>query len=230
MPPTPTRKQGGAMLAQEGERWIVTLFSCFGPKAPEDLAGFIDFSRRLPQPEIYDVIRTAEPLGDAAHYNFPSSVRRRYESLSRFPEGLLVIGDGLCGFNPVYGQGMSVAALEAMELGDVLAKGRRALARRFFRRAAAIIDNPWSIAVGGDLRMVEVEAPRNPAIRILNWYMAHLHTAAHSDPEVARAFGRVMNLVAAPSSLLQPRLAARVLWAHLPMRKKSVPPPMRATA
>jgi 2-polyprenyl-6-methoxyphenol hydroxylase-like FAD-dependent oxidoreductase len=213
--PTPTGKRGGVMLAQEHDRWTVTLISHFGNYAPEDLAGFIEFARTLPAPYIHEVIRSAEPLGDAATARFPANLRRRYERLERFPDGFLVIGDAICSFNPIYGQGMSVAALQALELQDTLAAGAGDLARRFFRRAAKVVDTPWSIAVGNDLRMPEAVGQRTPGVKFVNWYMSKLHRAGHADPAVALAFHKVANLVAPPSSILHPRIAARVLWRNL---------------
>jgi 2-polyprenyl-6-methoxyphenol hydroxylase-like FAD-dependent oxidoreductase len=212
VPPTPLGKRGGVLLAQEDARWTVTLISHFGPKAPEDVAGFREFARGLPSGDIYEAIRDAEPLGDAASASFPASVRRRYEALGRFPAGLLVVGDGLCSFNPIYGQGMSVAALEAMELARCLREEGHDLARRFFARAAKVVDVPWSIAVGSDLRIAEVEGPRSLGVSFINWYIAKLHRKAHRDPVLSGAFMKVANLLAPPPSILHPRLAARVFF------------------
>lgn len=211
IPPTPEGKQGGVMLAQEGRRWTVTLIAHFGPAAPDDLDGFLEFAAGLPSRDIYDVIRHAEPIGEPASARFPASVRRRYEGLRRFPEGYVVIGDGISSFNPIYGQGMSVAALEALELRSALAEGDGQLARRFFARAAKVVDIPWSIAVGNDLRMPEAVGKRTPLVRAVNWYMAKLHRAAQQDPELSIAFHRVANLLASPPSLMHLRVATRVL-------------------
>lgn len=217
--PTPEGKRGGAMLAQEGERWTVTLFSHFGNYAPEALDGFIEFSRTLQAPYIYDVIRNAEPVGEPASFRFPANLRRRYERLTRFPEGLLVFGDAISSFNPVYGQGMSVAAQEALELTEALnytaERDAGGLAREFFGRASKVVDVPWQIAVGNDIRMPETEAPRSASVNLVNWYMGKLLKAAHTDETVALAFHRVLNLVAPPPSLMRPRIASRVLWRNL---------------
>ncbi|HEY1337262.1 MAG TPA: hypothetical protein VGF59_07115, partial [Bryobacteraceae bacterium] len=161
---TPQGKRGGVMIAQEGNRWIVTLTGRFGHQAPEELEGFIEFARTLPGPDIYDVIRQAEPIGEGLSARFPASIRKRYEKLSRFPAGYLVVGDAICSFNPVYGQGMSVAALEALELEECLKENPADLAARFFARARAVVDIPWSIAAGNDLRMPEAVGRRTARV------------------------------------------------------------------
>jgi 2-polyprenyl-6-methoxyphenol hydroxylase-like FAD-dependent oxidoreductase len=213
--PTPQGKRGGVMLAQEGERWTVTLIAHFQPSAPEEIGGFIEYARSLDAPFIYEVVRDAEPLGDGHSSRFPASVRRRYERLTRFPEGLLVFGDAISSFNPIYGQGMSVACLQAEVLDEVMATGSTRLAKRFFTRAATVIDIPWSIAVGNDLRMPEAVGPRTAAGKMINWYMVRLHRAAHVDPVCAIAFHKVSNLLAAPPTVMSPRIAMRVLGRNL---------------
>jgi flavin-dependent dehydrogenase len=215
---TPQGKRGGVMIAQEGNRWIVTLTGRFGHQAPEELEGFIEFARTLPGPDIYDVIRQAEPIGEGLSARFPASIRKRYEKLSRFPAGYLVVGDAICSFNPVYGQGMSVAALEALELEECLKENPADLAARFFARARAVVDIPWSIAAGNDLRMPEAVGRRTARVRFVNWYISKLHQAGHADPACALAFHRVGNLMAPPPSILRPPIAMRVLRYHLSAR------------
>jgi hypothetical protein len=106
---------------------------------------------------------------------------------------------------------MSVSALEALALGAALDGGLEDLTRRFFIRAASIVDTPWSIAAGSDLRMPEAAGPRTAGLRFINWYMSHLHKAAHRDPVLAQTFLQVANLVAPPRSMLAPAVALRVL-------------------
>lgn len=223
---TPETKRGGVMLAQEGDRWTLTLAGFVGNDPPADEAGFLAFARGLPAPDIYEVIKGAEPLSDCMSYRFSANQWRHYERLTRFPEGLLVFGDALCNFNPIYGQGMTVAALEALDLQRSLAQGMEELARRFFRWAAKTIAIPWRIAVGGDLRFPEVEGKRPPSLRIINWYLSKLHVAARRDPVVARRFNDVTGLLAPPSSLMRPGIILRVLQGNL----RSVRPRIRALA
>jgi 2-polyprenyl-6-methoxyphenol hydroxylase-like FAD-dependent oxidoreductase len=192
----------------------------FQPCPPAELDGFIEFARSLPAPYIYKIVRRAEPVGEAVVTRVPASVRRHYEKLRRFPEGYLVIGDAIASFNPVYGQGMSSAALQAMELHSVLKRGTEDLARRFFHLAAKVVDIPWSLATGNDLRMPEAVGRRTAAAKVINAYIARLHKAAHHDPAVALAFHKVGNLLAPPPSILAPQIALRVLWGNLQRNSK----------
>jgi 2-polyprenyl-6-methoxyphenol hydroxylase-like FAD-dependent oxidoreductase len=221
IPPTPTGKRGGVMLAQEGQRWTVTLISHHGSKVPGDLAGFRAYAASLPASDIHDVICQADPVSDPVSTTFPASVRRRFERLRRFPEQLVVIGDGLCSFNPIYGQGMSVAALEARALGKALDAGVDGLWRRFYQAAATIIDTPWTTAVGNDLRMPELAAKQTRVDRIVAGYIARLHRAAHRDAELAARFMRVANLLATPASLFAPATMWRVVRGSLARRRAS---------
>src|SRR5262249_22727601 len=162
---------------------------------------FAAYARSLPTPEIHELVTRAEPLSDFVAYRFPANLRRRYEHLAEFPKNYLVFGDALCSFNPVYGQGMTVAALEAISLHACLRKGAAGLARRFFRAASKTIDTPWDIAVGNDLRHPQVAGPRSLKVRLINWYVGKLHMAARDDATLGNAFLKVANLQAGPGHL-----------------------------
>jgi 2-polyprenyl-6-methoxyphenol hydroxylase-like FAD-dependent oxidoreductase len=208
---THATRHGAAMLAMEGDRWIVTLFGYMGERPPTEPGEFADWATTLAAPDVHQVISSAELLQAPVPAHFPASVRLRYERLDRFPEGYVVTGDAVCSFNPVFGQGMTVSALEALALRDCLRDGAGQLGQRFFRFAAKLVDIPWGIAVGADLRFPEVEGPRTPKVRMVNAYLARLHVAAGSDPVLGRAFLRVVNLIDPPEHLMRPELAFRVM-------------------
>ena len=210
---SPENKRSGVILAQEGGRWVVTLIGRFGAVPPAGLDDFIAYAKTLDAPYIYDTIRSAEPLGGGVTMRYPESVRRRFEKLRRHPAGFLAFGDAICSFNPVYGQGMSVAALQARVLHNVLSSNAGLSAERFYRAASTVIDTPWSIAAGGDLRMPEFRGKRPLGKRLLNWYISRLHRFAHHDPGAAVTFLRVAQLIDPPSVLLSPKLALRALTA-----------------
>lgn len=224
--PTPDNIRGCGLLAQEGDRWIVTLAGYFGDRPPTDEAGFLAFAKSLPVADVYDFIRTATPLSAPIAYMFPSNQRRRYEWLKHFPAGLLVMGDAVCSFTPIYGQGMTVAALEALELRSCLDAGTDRLAMRFFKRIAKHVDVAWSLAADSDKRLAQASYRPSIARRLLDWYLDRLLIAARSDPEVASAFIRVSDLLATPASLLRPAIAWRV--ARETLRWKSSQPQLVA--
>ena len=226
----PGSPRAGIVAAQEDGCYAVALSGMLGEEPPTDDAGMAAFADSLAAPQIGDVVRTAQAQGPPVTMRFPVSTRRRYERLRRFPAGYLVMADALCSFNPIYGQGMTVAALEALLLRRLLAEGTDDLARRFFRGAAQVIDGPWSIAVGTDLRFPEVAGRRSPKVRFVNAYVHRLHVAAVTDAVLGAAFLRVLNLVDPPTRLLAPGIALRVLRGSTGRRAVGAPgtPTVRA--
>jgi 2-polyprenyl-6-methoxyphenol hydroxylase-like FAD-dependent oxidoreductase len=203
--------RAGAVLAQEDDRWIVTLIGYLGERPPEDADGFRRYAASLPTPGVADLLQGAEPVGEPAVAHFPASRRRRFERLATLPEGYLVVADAISSFNPVYGQGMSVAAEESVILGQALDEGLAGLPGRFYAAAAKVVDMPWTIAASSDLRFPQVPGERSVAVRLFNAYLARLLTGARRDPVLAQAFTLTNNLMAGPQSLLRPEIAARVL-------------------
>ena len=208
---TPQHPRTGAIQRLEDDRWMLTLAGILGDYPPTDPEGFVEFARSLPFPDIWESIRDAEPLDDPVAFRFPASVRHRYERLRRFPAGLLVTGDALCSFNPIYGQGMSVAALEALTLRRHLAFGVEPQVRHWYRDLARVVDVPWQMAAGGDLLFPDVQGRRTRKIQLMGAYVTRLHAAAAHDAQLAAAFLRVAGLVSPPRSLLHPAIALRVL-------------------
>jgi 2-polyprenyl-6-methoxyphenol hydroxylase-like FAD-dependent oxidoreductase len=210
----------GVAVAMEDDRWIVTQGGYFDDRPGHGDNGFLEFARTLSAPEIANLLTVAQPLTPATNFSFPASRRWRYERLNRFPAGYLVFGDALCSFNPIYGQGMTTAALEGLALGRCLQEGEEALAERFFARAAPIIDIPWQIAAGSDLRHPQLAHMRTPMGRFMNWYIGKVHRAAARDPAVGRAFLRVTNLMSPPTQLFTPATVSRVVIGALRQRDR----------
>ncbi|GIF07035.1 FAD-dependent oxidoreductase [Actinoplanes siamensis] len=218
----------GAFFGQVGPGLcILSLTGILGDRPPTDPEGFLEFCRSLPVPEVYESIRDADPIDDPVSFTFPASVRRRYERLGRFPDGLIVLGDAACSFNPVYGQGMSVAALEALVLRDHLRTAATVRPQRFFADIAAIIDVPWEISAGGDLDFPQVQGRRTLKVRAGNAYMARLQYAASRDARVTEALMRVAGLVDPPQALMRPSVMARVLRHALRRPAASPAQPVR---
>lgn len=207
----PVEKRSGALFAIEGNRWLVTLLGALGEQPPTDIEGFREYARTLPTRDVFDIVANREPLTKIRSYRFAASRWRHYGKLSRFPEGYLVFGDAICSFNPAYGQGMSVALLEAQALDRCLAHGRRRLAARFFTDADALIATPWTIAVGEDMRYPEVEGKRPSGHALLTRYMDRVHRAATRDPVVLARLFEVASLLRSPAALLSPSIVFRVL-------------------
>lgn len=207
---SPENPRGAFFPKLPGNISMLSLTGILGDHPPTDRDGFFAFAKSLPVPDIYEAIHDAELLDDPVRFHFPASVRRRYERLTRFPEGLLVMGDGVCSFNPVYGQGMTVAALEAMALRDHLRRGRPR-PRQFFHDIARVIDAPWDISASGDLSFPAVEGRRTLKVRIGNAYIARLHEAAARDGRLTASFMRAAGLVDPPQALMRPRVMLRVL-------------------
>jgi 2-polyprenyl-6-methoxyphenol hydroxylase-like FAD-dependent oxidoreductase len=222
-PDLPAGRRVGFMLAQEGERWIVTLAGWLGDHAPTDAHGFEEFARTLSRSDIYDVIRTAEPLSDAVAYAFPANLRRHYERLTRLPDQFVVIGDAICSFNPFYGQGMSVAALEGLLLDECLDRGVADLPRRFYQQARRIIDTPWMIAAGSDFAFPGVTGKRPAGTDVTNWYLDRVHRVAATDRTVCRAFFDVANLLKPATTLFSPRIIGRVVAGSLRPPRAATP-------
>jgi 2-polyprenyl-6-methoxyphenol hydroxylase-like FAD-dependent oxidoreductase len=214
----PTSKRLGVLFPIEGDRWLALVAGMLGDHPPADPDGFLEFAKQLPTDDLHRVLVKAEPISDIATYKFPAHLRRHYERMAAFPDGLAVLGDSQCSFNPIYGQGMTTAALSALALGECLTEQRerhgssiRGLSRRFQVRSAKLADVPWMMATGEDLRYPEIEAKRPFGYGIMKWYLGRVHQAVAHDEVIALHFLRAMHMIEPPTKLFEPRQLVRVL-------------------
>lgn len=209
---SPRHSREAIALPIEGDRWVVVLVGRGEDHPPTDPGDLVSFAGGLGVPDIRDLLVDHALLSrDVHHYRFPTNRRRRYEKLDALPGGVLVMGDALASFNPVYGQGMSVAALEALVLHHTLADGRlEDIGRRFFERVHPVVDVPWFLALAFDSGFPETSGRTSEGTDTFGEYMAHLVSRAHSDGQVAEALLRVVQLERAPASLLRPAIVRRV--------------------
>jgi 2-polyprenyl-6-methoxyphenol hydroxylase-like FAD-dependent oxidoreductase len=215
--PPPDRPNGGIMEIIENNTWHVTLVGRFGAYPPHDAAGFLAFAKALHTPKLYHLIKDAERVADITCYRFPTSVQRHYERLTAFPEGFVVLGDAISSFNPVYGQGMSSAALQVKALQQLLrdratgAQGLAGLAQDFFPKAAEIIVTPWTLAASRDWAFPQTQGERPADLEEGAQYFAALDALTAEDVEAYRLMVDVFNLVKPLSALYEEPWRSRVL-------------------
>jgi 2-polyprenyl-6-methoxyphenol hydroxylase-like FAD-dependent oxidoreductase len=222
----PDSFRSGALLPVEGDRWMVTLAGVHGDVPGTGPDEVLSFARSLPTPALGQLLERLGPLSSTTSYRFPSSQRRHYEKVPAPPAGLVTLGDAACSFNPIYGQGMSCAALQAQALAAAAADtGVRCdvLPARFNRAAARIIDAPWAIAVGADFLHPRTVGPKAPGTDLANRYTQRLVRATHGSLPLARTFNRVVNLVEPPTALVRPSVVARVGAATVTARHGRAP-------
>jgi 2-polyprenyl-6-methoxyphenol hydroxylase-like FAD-dependent oxidoreductase len=221
--PYPGMPRGAAMMRVENGRLEVVLFGLLDQNPGTTESDMLAFADSLPVPDVAKLMREAEPLDEAVLMRYPSSVRRHAERARRHVDGLVAVGDALCSFNPSYGQGMSVAAMEALLLRDLTRDGTQRLPARYYPAAAKLVDTAWVLAAGGDLRFPEIEGRRGAVDRVVNRYLDRYRRAASVDPTLARTFIEVANMVTPASAMLSPgqvvrtfRAASRRPTAYLP--------------
>jgi 2-polyprenyl-6-methoxyphenol hydroxylase-like FAD-dependent oxidoreductase len=209
--------RGALMLPLEGHRWIVTVGARHDEKAPADEAAFLAFAKQLRTPTLHNAIQHAKLHGGITRYGFPESLFRHYERLPEFPRGLLPIGDAICRFNPVHGQGMSVAAMEACALKRVLARcaaerdSLAGLAPAFFTEAATIIEAPWGMAAIPDFLHPKTRGERPPNFHQTIRFGLALTKLAARDPAVHKLNSEVAHLLKPLSVYQDPELVQRVM-------------------
>jgi 2-polyprenyl-6-methoxyphenol hydroxylase-like FAD-dependent oxidoreductase len=220
-PPQGTR--GALILPVEGGRWHVTLGGVARDYPPTDEDGFLSFARSLPDASVYDAIHAATPLSGIAGYRRTENRLRHYEQMERWLDGFVVVGDAVCAFNPVYGQGMTVAAMGAEALDRCLRArwpaGLAGFSRRFQQDLARVNATPWLLATGADLRFPQtVGGQTGPLQRLTQRYIDQVLATGRDVPRVHKRFVEVLHFIRPPAALISPLVAAPVLRRYVRRR------------
>ena len=212
----PGLPRGNVFFKTDGGRLELTTYGLLGDHPPTDQAGLYEWVRSLGAKDVYETLRYADPVDEPVAFRFPTTLRRHYEDLDRFPEGLLVIGDAVTCFNPVYAGGMSVAALGAITMRQHLHSGAAPVPLDYFRDLARdAIDAPWEMTNTVDLSFPGVVGERPFKVRMGNFFLKKTQIAATRDGKVTAAYFKAAGLVAPPEILQRPGMVLRILWKSL---------------
>jgi flavin-dependent dehydrogenase len=209
------RAPAALLVAYEDDTWMLAIArpAQLG-RPPTDFAGMLAAAEEMLPESIVAGLRDATPVGEISISRDTAAVWRRYDRVARVPDGLVVFGDALCHLNPLYGQGMTVAALQALALRDCLRAGRSDIARRFYGAAAEHIEPVWAANRANDREPVP-DSERTLKHRLRAWTQRAALTAAGADIAVAERFLRVRSLIDPPARLQEPSLFARILLVNV---------------
>ncbi|WP_329067321.1 FAD-dependent oxidoreductase [Amycolatopsis sp. NBC_01480] len=212
----------GGVLRVEGDRWIMLISGYADDRPTRDPQDFITRCRRDFPAVFGDIAERAEMLGEVLTYHQADSRRRDFHALRRFPAGLIATGDAVASFNPVYGQGMTSAALHASCLSAYLRAepSLREPAKAYFDQVRVIVDAAWQISAFADLELPHVDGPYPPGYQVIRWLTGRMFTASLTDPRTDDLLSRVINMLAHPNSLASPAAVARALWVSWTRRPK----------
>lgn len=220
--------RGGVILSVEGDRWIVVLSGMGRDYPPTDPEAFLEYARGLIDPIIYETLKDAEPLSPIYGFRKDENRWRHFERLKKYPERLLILGDAACSFDPVYGQGMTVAAEGALTLAKCLSQQHApdlsGLAHRFQRQLARVTLNPWQLSSGADyVALPPEEQKRTRLEKFINRYFERMTERIPASPLLALTFGQVSNLLKPPTVLFHPAIAWAVFTTRKPTQEQASP-------
>lgn len=226
-PDPPAEKIGGTLSKVEGNRYIVTLIGYQNTidekEAVSGNMAFLDLAKKLPRPDIHNELLSGEPLGETAVYRIPRITWRRYDKVNNLPEGLLLIGDAVCRIDPVFGQGMSIAVLEALRLQEIMRNKNLPLSksiRLFHKKAAEIISPIWAMVMAEDLRYPGISGKAPFGLSFQKWFSKQIFLLSAKDEKIYDSFIKVMNLVEPATTLLKPGILGRVFFISRSNTKK----------
>ncbi len=218
LPRPPYQPRAGVIQPIEGGRWLVTVAGVMRDYPPTDEEGFLQFAKSLSTSSIYDAIKNARPLTGIRGFRRTANRMRLFEKLPAMPQGFVAVGDSVCAVNPIYGQGMTLACLSALELGNWLREGGPGHldGLELQKKIAKIVAAPFAMATGADLRWPatqggEITAP----VRFMQWYVDQVLRLIPGSAEVYKRFQRVNHMLDGPEALFHPAISMRILGRAL---------------
>lgn len=200
-------RRSGLCAPVENGRKIVTLMGYHGVHAPTEIGGFREWAKTLLQPDIAEELANLKLVGKLHKFTYPEQLRRCYGQMRRLPDRYLVIGDAMCSFDPTFGQGMLVAALQAEQLsGARPGRSTKRLQRQLYR----LTNLPFSMTANEAHRWPETTGWKPPASRLQQAYLSRVFDAANYDLEVFRTLTLMMHGLLPPTALFVPSMLRRV--------------------
>jgi 2-polyprenyl-6-methoxyphenol hydroxylase-like FAD-dependent oxidoreductase len=216
LPDPPAVSLNAVLLPAEDDRWMITVVDYGQKPRLETWSSCLGAMKQLVTPTLYNALRDIAPPENLWHYGFPASVWRHFERLQRLPRGLLPVADSICRFNPVYGQGMSVAAKQARLLQTILetaitkADPLAAVQADFMAQLESVVQTPWSLSTSADLSFPATRGDRPDNFEESRQFEAALFRAAVVDPVVHKAMMEVIQLLQPGSLLQEPHIMQRI--------------------
>ncbi|MBT2216865.1 glutamate synthase [Virgibacillus dakarensis] len=213
-PSFPINPYGAFIQSVEGNRFSVTFSGYANELPPKTDTEFINYAKKLPVSDVVDFLDKVEPISEINIHKIPYQVRRRFD-LASMPDGFVVIGDAHCRFDPVFGQGISVAAMEALALQRLLSADgyhEKGFSKTFHKRISKIIATPWDMATTEVLRHPEIKGDRTMILPFKQWYSRKVYELSAVEPEVYIRLVKVMNLMRPSFLLFHPKVANAILF------------------
>lgn len=232
-PKFPDSWRGGILSSVQDNQWIVTMNGYFGEVAPVDDHGFLQFASSLPKPDIYNWIKNETPVSATKVFKVPKIRRRYYEELSKFPDGLIVIGDANCIFNPIFGQGITAASRYSWQLDECLSKLARKspgsmknFSKTFQKKLTKHLDLPWFLTTMIDLSYPQTKGNRPPGMLLISWFFRQVLETCSKNARVNQSFMKVLHMYAGLGTLLKPSFFLPVLFygiksSFVPLAKRA---------
>ncbi|WP_440603727.1 NAD(P)/FAD-dependent oxidoreductase [Bacillus sp. GB_SG_008] len=216
-PSFPENPYGALIQTIEDDRFYVTFSGYANERAPQTDEEFFAYAQKLPVPDVRSFLEIAEPLSDIRIHKIPYQVRRRFDLIRHVPEGFLVIGDAHCRFDPVFGQGISVAAMEALELERCLRENKhleKDFTYKFHKSISELIATPWEMTTTEAFRVSNIKGDRPLMQPFKQWYTKKVYRLSAFNPEIYIRLVNVMNLIRSPLHLFHPKVLFAIFMSR----------------